>query len=175
MKCTSIDLEKFLIAPHHCWGKHWLVLAAGDFAAGDFNAMTVAWGSFGTMWSKPFAQIVVRPTRYTYQFLERYETFTLSGLPEDYRTALDVLGTQSGRNGDKIAAAGLTPVAASRVQAPTFAEADLVIECRKMYWDDMAPEHFLRPELDANYPARDYHRIYFGEIVAIAGESSYSA
>lgn len=175
MRRYPIDLEKFLVAPHARWGKQWLALAAGDFYTGRFNAMTVAWGSFGTMWSKPVAQIVVRPTRYTYQFLEQYDTFTLSGFPAEYRAALDVLGTQSGRNGDKIAAAGLTPSAASQVLAPAFAEADLVLECRKIYWDDMHPEHFLKPELDENYPRKDYHRIYFGEIVAISGESSYSA
>jgi hypothetical protein len=56
------------------------------------------------------------------------------------------------------------------VAAPGFAEAELILECRKIYWDDMAPGHFLDPSIEKNYPQKDYHRIYFGEIVAAYGE-----
>lgn len=173
MERQTISTEKFLIHAHAIWAKQWLLLTAGDFQAGQFNAMTVAWGSFGAMWNKPFAQVVVRPTRHTYGFIEHYDTFTLCVFEDDYRGALNILGTQSGRDGDKIAQAGITPVAASTVAAPAFEEAELVIECRKMYWDDLKPGHFLYPDIDNNYPQKDYHRIYFGEIAAISGCATY--
>ena len=86
-----------------------------------------------------------------------------------------LLGSKSGRGGDKISEAGLTPIASSRIPAPGFAQADLIIECRKIYWDDMEPAHFLDPRIEDNYPQRDYHRIYYGQILAIFGDTAYRA
>jgi flavin reductase (DIM6/NTAB) family NADH-FMN oxidoreductase RutF len=157
----------------HLWDRQWLLLTAGNFAQGRFNTMTVGWGSLGTMWGRPFAQVVVRPSRYTYQFIEQHEAFTLCAFSEVYRPALQLLGTRSGRDGDKVAQSGLTPIASTKIAAPGFAEAELILECRKIYSDDMRPAQFLAPDIDANYPARDYHRIYFGEILAILGTASY--
>ncbi|OQX83491.1 hypothetical protein B6D60_10405 [candidate division KSB1 bacterium 4484_87] len=139
-----------------------------------YNTMTVAWGSFGVMWNKPFAHVVVRPTRFTFEFMEKFDTFTLTGFPEKFRDALTLLGTKSGRDGDKISEAGLTPIAATKVAAPAFAEADLVVECRKIYWQDFDPGHFQDKSIDENYPLKDYHRIYFGEIISIQATERYS-
>jgi flavin reductase (DIM6/NTAB) family NADH-FMN oxidoreductase RutF len=78
-----------------------------------------------------------------------------------------LLGSKSGRDSDKIAESGLTPIAAAKVAAPAFDEAELVIECRKTYWQDMNPAHFIDPDIEEQYKDRDYHRIYFGEVVAV--------
>jgi flavin reductase (DIM6/NTAB) family NADH-FMN oxidoreductase RutF len=173
MTREPIPFDELLVKAHHLWAKQGLLLTAGDFAEGRFNTMTVGWGSLGRMWGRPFAQVVVRPIRYTYQFMERYDTFTLCTFPEDYHDALQLLGTKSGRDEDKIAEAGLTPMASTQIAAPGFAEAELIIECRKIYWDDMEPDHFLDPGIEKSYPQKAYHRIYFGRIEAIWGESSY--
>jgi len=175
MSRQSISFDDLAIRPHHLLSSQWLLLTCGDFSAGDFNTMTIAWGSLGTMWTRPFAQVVVRHSRYTYTFMNRYDTFTLSAFPERYRSALQLLGSKSGRDSDKIAESGLTPVATEAVAAPTFAEASLVIACRKIYWQDMAPEHFLAPWIKDQYPNQDYHRIYFGEVRHIAGEAAFKA
>jgi len=88
---------------------------------------------------------------------------------------MQLMGTRSGRDGDKIAAAKLTPVASGKVDAPSFTEAELVLECRKMYRDRMDPKGFIHSAVAANYPGkRDYHAIYFGEILAIRGISAYA-
>jgi len=116
----------------------------------------------------------VRPTRYTFGFIERYPDFTLSAFGAGHRDALLLLGRRSGRELDKIAAAGLTPMAAGRAAAPTFVEAELVIECRKIYWDDLEPGRFLDPGVEENYPLKDYHRIYFGEILAVSGTAAHA-
>lgn len=150
-----------------------MLLTNGDFTAGHFNTMTVGWGSLGVMWGRPFVQVVVRPTRYTYEFMEQYDTFTLCAFPEAYRQALQLLGTKSGRDGDKIAEAGLTPIASTLIPAPGFAEAGLIVECRKIYWQDMDPAHFLDLTIEKHYAKKDYHRIYFGEVVAINGTEAY--
>jgi flavin reductase (DIM6/NTAB) family NADH-FMN oxidoreductase RutF len=175
MSLKPIPFEAFRVKTYHIWDKQWLLVTSGDFAAGHFNTMTVGWGSFGTMWGHPFVQVVIRPTRYTYEFMEQYPTFTLCAFPITYKSALDLLGSRSGRNGNKIAAAGLTPVAATVVAAPAFAEAELVVECRKIYWDDLNPAHFVDPRIEDNYPRKDYHRIYYGQIVAISGDERYGA
>jgi len=174
MARDPIPFDELLVRTHHLWENQWILLTSGDFAKGRFNSMTIGWGSLGTMWGRPFAQVVVRPVRYTHGFMERYDTFTLCAFPEGYRRALTLLGTKSGRDGDKIAEAGITPIASTRVAAPGFAEAELIVECQKIYWDDMDPTHFLDRSIEKNYPQKDYHRIYFGEIMAIFGEPAYS-
>jgi flavin reductase (DIM6/NTAB) family NADH-FMN oxidoreductase RutF len=175
MKRHLIAPDAFCVRANALWARQWLLLASGDFASGDFNAMTVGWGSFGNMWGAPFAQIVVRPSRHTYTFMERYPTFTLSAFPAVHRPALSLLGSKSGRDGDKIDEAGLTPEAATQVAAPGFAEAELIVECRKVYWDDLEPRQFLVDSTAGHYPEGDYHRVYFGEIIAVTGASTFDA
>jgi flavin reductase (DIM6/NTAB) family NADH-FMN oxidoreductase RutF len=173
MQRQTIDISTLHIKPHHLFHDQWVLLAAGDFQSGDFNAMTIGWGALGTMWSKPFTFVAVRHSRYTYQFMEKFETFTLSAFPEEYHDALNLLGTRSGRDGDKIAASGLTPEASIQVPAPSFKEAEIIIECRKIYADDLNPAHFLDENIYRHYPNRDFHCIYYGEILVAAGTDKY--
>jgi len=175
MSKIEIDPNDLVLRLFHQWEKGWFVLAAGDYSAGRFNAMTVNWGSMGFMWGRPFVQIVVRPTRFTYRFTEEFDNFTLSALPENYRKALDILGSKSGRDGDKIALAGLTPMASQHISSPAFAEAELTLECRKIYSDDFDPARFQDPGIERNYSKNDYHRMYFGQILRICGEEKYLA
>ena len=175
MQRHPINIAKFQVQPHHLFHNQWALLASGNFKAGDFNAMTISWGALGTMWSTPFAFVAVRHSRYTYQFMEKYETFTLSAFPDQYHDALNLLGTRSGRDGDKITAAGLNPEASLQVAAPSFKEAEIIIECQKMYADDLNPAHFLDESIHKHYPNRDYHCIYYGEILAVTGVDKYSA
>jgi len=171
---SRIEFVDFLVRSHSLWAKQWLLLTSGDFSKDDFNCMTVGWGSFGTMWNKPFVQIVVRPTRYTYGFMERHDSFTLCVFPERFRKDLVTLGTKSGRDGDKLAEVNITPEASTRIAAPGYAEAELTVECRKIYSNDFEPARFLDERIEKQYPEKDYHRIYYGELVAIFGEQQYS-
>jgi flavin reductase (DIM6/NTAB) family NADH-FMN oxidoreductase RutF len=173
MERKPIAIENFTTQGYRFFEIDWLLLSSGDFSAGKYNAMTISWGSLGVMWNRPFAQVVVRPQRYTFEFMERYDTFTLSAFPRQYHQALSLLGTKSGRDGDKISKAGLTAVASTCVAAPAYAEASVVLECRKIYWQDYDPAHFLDPSIARNYPAQDYHRVYYGEILAVVGTDAY--
>lgn len=172
MTLTQIPTKKLLAKAHALWDEQWFLLTSGDFSKNDYNTMTVSWGSLGIIWNKPFAQVVVRPTRYTYGFMEQFDSFTLSAFSDTYRKALNLLGSKSGRDGNKIAESGLTPSASSIVAAPHFAEAELVFECRKIYWDDFEPTHFLDPAIHKLY-RNDYHRIYFGEILGVFGTEKF--
>jgi flavin reductase (DIM6/NTAB) family NADH-FMN oxidoreductase RutF len=171
----SIPIHDFVTRIHNLWDRKWFLLTAGDFEKNHFNTMTVSWGYFGIMWNKPIAVVVVRPSRFTYGFMEQYNTFTLSAFDKKFRKDLNLLGSKSGRDGDKIAETKLTVSPSEIVEAPNFKEAELVIECRKIYWDDFKPENFLNPKIEKNYPSKDYHRMYFGEIELIKGLESYRA
>ncbi len=175
MDRKMISAEIFSAKSYHLWEKQWLLLTSGDFQSNAYNTMTVGWGSIGSVWGKPFVQVFVRPTRYTYQFINEHPTFTLTAFPIQYRKALAMLGAKSGRDGDKIKASGLTAIPSQTIAAPGFAEADLIIECRKMYWDDLRPGNFLDDSIQGHYPEKDYHRLYFGEILAIYGDQEIYA
>ena len=175
MTLKTIDPRKLSVMPHELFNFQTLLLTSGDYASGQFNMMTIGWGALGTMWNKPMAMVVVRPTRYTYEFMEAYPDFTLTAFPAAYRRALGLLGTKSGRDIDKVAESKLSPIAAKQVKSPSFAEAELSIECVKTYFDDFEPEHFLSPRIMDSYPERDFHRIYFGEIVHVEGTERFEA
>lgn len=167
----TIPVSELLLRPVQVWNE-WFVLASGDFAKDSYNAMTIAWGSMGVMWGHPFVHVVVRPTRYTYEFMEKHESFTVCAFPEANRPALSLLGSKSGRDSDKIAESGLTPIASSVVSAPAFDEAELIIECNKIYSQQMDPSRFMAPYISDLYN-NDYHWAYFGEMVAVSGTQAY--
>jgi flavin reductase (DIM6/NTAB) family NADH-FMN oxidoreductase RutF len=160
----KIDPAKLSVEIVTLWDKEWFLLTSGTIE--NFNMMTVSWGSIGCMWNKPFVQIVVRPQRYTFEFLEKNTTFTLCSFPEKYRPALEILGSKSGRHGDKLSLTDLTPKKSSKISAPAYKEASLILECKKIYFQDLNPIGFLDEGIEDNYPINDYHRVYFGEIVA---------
>jgi flavin reductase (DIM6/NTAB) family NADH-FMN oxidoreductase RutF len=145
--------------------KDWMLVTAGGLD--HFNTMTASWGHLGILWSLPVAIAYVRPQRYTYQFTNRYPYYTLSFFTEAYRPILQFCGSRSGKNVDKIAETGLTPVETERGNV-IFNEARLVLECKKIYEDDLKKKNFLLPEVaKKNYPKDDFHRFYMGEIVKV--------
>jgi flavin reductase (DIM6/NTAB) family NADH-FMN oxidoreductase RutF len=143
--------------------KDWMLVTAGTPAS--FNMMTASWGGMGSLWNRLVCFAFVRPQRYTYQFMEKVEFFTLSFFEEKYRDTLNICGTKSGRDVDKVAETGLTPTFSER-GAIIFEEARLVMECRKIYAQDITGAHFIDLTIDQKiYASKDYHRMYIGEIV----------
>lgn len=142
-------------------GKDWMLITAG--ARDGFNTMTASWGGMGVLWDKKVCFSVVRPTRYTYKFLEQNNIYTLSFFSSRFRKALTVCGTRSGRDTDKVRESGLTPVFDG--DAIFFRQARLVFECRKLYFQDIIPANFQNSDIERFYPEKDYHRMYVGEVV----------
>ncbi len=173
MKRSKIAFDEFNLNIFKAWEKDWFLLTAGDLQAASYNPMTVAWGSFGVMWAKPFAQIVVRPSRFTHHLTETHDSFTLCAFPEEYNEMLTYCGTTSGRDADKTKESNLTPIPSSRVAAPGFDEAELIIECKKMYRHCFEPGQFMNPSIESCYEGSDYHTVYYGEILAINGIAKY--
>ncbi len=104
-------------------GKQWMLITAGSID--HYNMMTASWGTIGFLWGKPVACVVIRPQRYTLEFVEKEECFTLSFFNERYRSALKLCGTKSGKEIDKATAAGITPFEPSR-GCVAFKEARLI-------------------------------------------------
>lgn len=143
-------------------GSDWMLITAGSLSS--FNMMTASWGAMGELWNKKVCICFVRPVRHTYQFMEKADYFTLSFFDETHREALKLCGSKSGRDIDKAAETGLTPVEAES-GAVYFAEARAVFECRKVYFQDLDPSHFIDQKIHDEYPNKDYHRMYIGEVI----------
>ena len=159
----TIDPEELTDNPFRLIGKEWMLITAGDRS--KFNMMTASWGGMGILWGRPVAICVVRPQRYTFPLMERSGTYSLTFFDAAHRHVLDYCGSHSGRDGDKGAATGLTPIVGS-TGAIYFEEARLVIECKKLYAQDLQESGFVDPAIvDRNYPTRDFHRMYVGEVV----------
>lgn len=145
--------------------KDWMLVTAGRI--GDVNTMTASWGHLGILWNLPVAIAYIRPQRHTFGFANRYSDYTLSFFTEEYRSILQFCGSRSGRDHDKIAETALTPLETERGNV-IFREARLVLECRKIYEDNLKKSNFLLPEVaQKNYPRDDFHRFYMGEIVHV--------
>ena len=145
-------------------GAAWMLITAGTTQS--FNTMTASWGGLGVLWGMPVAFCFIRPQRNTYAFMERSDHFTLSFFDEKYRSALQYCGAHSGKDVDKVKATGLTP-AAGEHSSVFFNEARLILECRKLYFQDIIPGNFLDPAIEQNYPNKDYHRMYIAAITAV--------
>lgn len=139
-------------------GKDWMLIVAKDEKENKVNGMTASWGFLGIMWNQPVAVCMIRPQRYTYGLAEAEERMSLAFFSEEYRDALRLCGTKSGRDCDKLAEAGLCTEELDGV--PVIREAETVLVCRKLYAGDLVKEGFLDPSLLAHYKQEDYHRMY---------------
>ena len=163
MAFREISVEQLKDNPFTLINKDWMLITAGD--AEKHNTMTASWGGVGVLWNTNVTFSFVRPSRYTYTFMEQEKYYTLSFFGADCRRALQFCGSKSGRDVDKVAETGLTPV--FDAPAPYFAEAELVLVCRKLYTQDLDTERLLDPALMANYKDGDVHRMYVGEITKV--------
>jgi len=145
--------------------KDWMLITAGKMD--DFNTMTASWGHLGIMWNLPVAICYIRPQRHTFGFANRFEDYTLSFFEEKHRKILQFCGTKTGRDYDKMKETGLIPFETESGNIG-YEQARMVMECKKIYQDDMVAENFIRPEIvRKNYPKNDFHRFYYGEIIRV--------
>lgn len=160
-KFTLIAPEKIQENAIEMIGYEWMLIAAGS--KDDYNMMTAAWGGLGYLWQYPVAFIFIRPQRFTFEFTEKYEHFTLNFFDKQYRKALSYCGVHSGRDVDKANECGLT-LKYSDNGTIAFNEARLILECKKVYHDDIKPENFTEDQAQKIYPTNDFHRMYIGRI-----------
>lgn len=158
------DIKKLCFNPFTKIDKEWMLITAGDEI--KCNTMTASWGGLGELWNKCVSFIFLRPQRYTLEFVEKEDYYSLCFFGESSRKALSYCGSHSGRDGDKIKEAGLTPVYGEA--APYFEEAELVFICRKLHGQSIDPACFIDPSIDRDcYPLKDYHKMFIGDIVKV--------
>lgn len=143
--------------------KRWGLVTVGDEK--KFNTMTVSWGGLGTIWGRPVATVYVRTSRYTHEFMDNYEYFTVSFYSEDKKKILGVLGSKSGRDIDKMHDSGLTPVKAG--ESMTFKEAQTTIVCKKLFKQRVELSNIPQDIVEQYYSTDAPHDMYIGEVVAI--------
>jgi flavin reductase (DIM6/NTAB) family NADH-FMN oxidoreductase RutF len=140
-----------------------LVTLGGD---GKANVMTIGWGTMGSIWSRPVFIVLVRPSRYTYSRLEQVGEFTVNVPPPELAAAASHCGTVSGRDHDKFQEMRLTPIPSRQVRPPIIKECVAHYECRMLHRNDLVPEALAEAVREEFYASDDFHRVYFGEIVA---------
>ncbi len=165
MKLHPVEPEELFPKLIRAFGVENALLTAGDRKS--CNTMTIGWCQAGRLWSLPVCTVYVRPERYTYQFMEERDYFTVSVLGPEQKAVMSLCGTKSGRDLDKIGECGLT-VRYGAGEAPFFEEAEAVLVCRKLYIQDMTAECAAAggERILAHYGKKGgWHRIYTGEIV----------
>lgn len=158
----EIQAESMGKTPFELIGRDWMLITAQK-KDGSINTMTASWGGLGVLWNKNVAFVVIRPQRYTKEFVDEAETLSLSFFDETYKKQLGYLGKVSGRDEDKIKQSGLT--VADNETAPYFEEAKTVLLCKKLFVQEMQKDAFLDDAIIKNwYPEEDYHILYVAEI-----------
>ncbi|NLP34731.1 MAG: flavin reductase family protein [Clostridiales bacterium] len=143
-------------------GKEWMLITAGD--ENKANAMTASWGGLGVMYGKNVAFTVIRPQRYTKEFIDSHDTFSLNFFEKEHKNVLKYMGSVSGREEDKIAKSGLT--LAFSDHTPYFNEARNVLICKKLFQQTLDGDCLLDERLSRSwYPNKDYHTLYISEIL----------
>lgn len=160
----SVDPKKLTENVFSLIGDKWMLITAGT--PERCNTMTASWGGLGVIWGAPAATCYIRPQRYTKEFVDREEYFTLAFFGEEWRKALSLCGSKSGRDVDKVKECGFT-LGTAACGAPYFQEADLVLVCRKRFAQKMDPANIAEDVKEKWYPQRDYHTMYIGEIVEV--------
>ncbi|MBR4096456.1 MAG: flavin reductase [Oscillospiraceae bacterium] len=158
----EITLNELSFNPWDKISKEWFLLTSGD--ENSYNTMTASWGFTGFMWRKPLFTAVVRPTRYTYEFMEKNDLFTVSFFDEKFRPALNFCGSYSGRDVDKAQKTGLDPLFIDGTTA--FEQAEMVLVCKKIYAQDM-DLNCLADEIKPINGNDPIHKQYIGEILKV--------
>ena len=159
----SIGFEQLELNPFTVIGNDSFLLTAGS--GSDWNTMTAGWGMLGYLWNSPVASVFVRGSRYTLSFIEKYPRFSLSFFPPSLSSALDFCGSHSGRNTDKAAGAGITPVELDGTVA--FSEANLIFTCTKISETLLDAGSMIDAEILKFYPQGDWHRMFIGRILGV--------
>jgi flavin reductase (DIM6/NTAB) family NADH-FMN oxidoreductase RutF len=146
------------------------VLLVSQGKQGPPNVMTIGWGQVGIIWRKPIFTVLVRPSRYTYKLIEESGDFTVNVVPSSLKEVAQYCGTASGRGHDKFKEKGLTAIPSLTVKTPLIKECLLHFECRIVYKNDLIPSELAAPLVSGLYPKGDFHRLYFGEILACQRE-----
>lgn len=163
MKLRSVDPSTLKPEVYQAFGTQYALLTAGD--RDGCNTMTIGWCQLGRLWNQPVCTVYVRPERYTYEFTEKHDYFTVSVMPLEAKQTMVFCGSKSGRDVDKIKECGLT-LCYGKEDAPFFDDAELVLVCKKLYQQDLDPAGVLEEERIMPFYGESggWHRMYVGRV-----------
>lgn len=167
----EINIKDLVFNPFSKIGDEWMLVASGD--TNKVNGMTASWGGFGVLWNKNVAFIVIRPQRYTKEFIDSTNVFSLNFFENNYKNTLKYFGKVSGKKEDKIKKSGLQISFFDDV--PFFEESYLTMICKNLYKQDFNSLNFIVPSInELNYSNKDYHTLYFAEITNVLSNTKNS-
>lgn len=149
--------------PFNIFDKGWALVTSGPID--KHNSMTISWGALGTLWNKPVVTIYIKPCRYTHDFIENNDLFVVSFFDEEYKKALGIMGTKSGRDVDKDQLSNLTPI--KHQDVTIYKEASITLICKKIYQNDLDINNIPIQEINNHYNVEKAHTMYIGEVVEI--------
>ncbi len=163
-KFKEIKPEQLQQNPFQLIGGDWMLVTAKTDE--KVNTMTASWGGLGVMWNKNVAYVVIRPQRYTKQFVDNASTFSLTFFDNSFRSMLSYMGKTSGRDENKIEKSNLTLL--TQEDTPYFEEANISIFCKKLFAQEIKPDCFIDQTINEKwYPTVDHHTLYIAEITTI--------
>ena len=174
-------MNKQPINPFDLWRETMAALTHGGLLLctmgddGKPNPMTIGWMAGGVIWGKPIIEVLVRPSRYSFSRLEQLAEFTVNVMPPEFAEAIQICGSASGRDTDKFTETGMTAEPAQQVRVPLIGQAVIGYECRVVHRNEVIPGHLAREIVPAFYPQGDFHRVFFGEAVAVSAAADARA
>lgn len=158
---TAVEPDRLSLSPFREIGKDWMLITVSDGTVA--NPMTASWGGVGILWHKPVCTCYIRHSRFTYELIEKADTFSLTFFPPEHKEWLTYCGSHSGRDGNKAEALGMTPVHTEH--GVIWKECARGIVCRNMFAQDLDPD-LIPDDVKADcYPGGDFHRMYIGEVM----------
>lgn len=175
MERVDLQPEKWMDHPelarvtHERMAGEGILLASLD-SNGKLNPMTIGWGVFGWIWGQPIFTVLVRPSRYTFGCIEATRDFTVNVQPADRDDIANLCGTVSGRDRNKLDDLDLTPLPSGKIKSPGIVQCPIVFECKVVHANDVVPGSLSQDIQNEFYPEGDFHRLYFGRILAVSVE-----
>ncbi|RVU97477.1 flavin reductase family protein [Coriobacteriales bacterium OH1046] len=169
MGFIEVDPRKFDESIFDLLDRSWGLAMAGT-APEHCNAMTIGWGQIGMFWGRPASTVFIRESRFTKEFIDACDTFSVAFLPPELHGKHKVFGTMSGRDVDKTELTGLTPIMIDGT--PLYEESMLVFLCRKAYVDTVDHKNFVdetayRRYYDRGADRDDWHSMYIAYVEKI--------
>jgi len=165
MQKIKVEFTDYLKSTLKFMSRHGLLLTSIN-REGKINVMTIGWGTIGIIWDKPIFVVLVRPSRFIYNFIKNTGVFTVNVPSERMIEAVSFCGTVSGRDYNKFKEKGLTPLPGKKVGSPLIKECLVHYECKVVHKNVIIPQELTPSISSLFYPENDYHNIFFGEIMA---------
>lgn len=140
-----------------------LLLVSGEKG----NPMTIGWGIIGVIWAKTLFAVLVRPSRYSFGLLEKHPEFTVNVPPVSLHKEVQICGTESGRDVDKVKKCGFSLITSTDISVPYIKECHIHYECKIIHKNEVMSSTLNQDIISSFYPAEDFHTIYFGEILGV--------